>query len=160
MDSTNKYKVKNSAGNTSHPVQYRHTQPVHSTQPLTWVLLAVLVLGTPAAVLVLALYLKTLREKRASQVEPFFTTILVQPWGQHLKKIMIRLIIQSMWYLHSHRTFIPVLFPGYVKEIFNSYFKYGCKPDIHIHILDYIFILYHHQDILCIETIFSTIMVK
>jgi len=55
------------AGNTSHPVQYRHTQPVHSTQPVTWVLLAALVLGTPAAVLVLALYLKTLREKRASQ---------------------------------------------------------------------------------------------
>ena len=71
MGSTYYYTFQYSAGNTSHPVQYRHTQPVHSTQPLTWVLLAALVLGTPAAVLVLALYLKTLREKRGSQVEPF-----------------------------------------------------------------------------------------
>ena len=41
----------------------------HSTLKISWMLLSLLVLGSAGAIFITALYVKTLQEKRASQVD-------------------------------------------------------------------------------------------
>ena len=77
------------------PVQYRHNsvQDSPSTgtqyQVLTWALILALTMGSAVAGLVIGLYLKTLREKRASQVRLLRYTDSLQYWCSYFQANLI-----------------------------------------------------------------------